>query len=151
MGNGFGSLYIGQSGLQSAQNALNTTANNLSNVSTTGYVRQQVRFADKTYNKLKDPTKNVNLQQYGLGVSIGDVAHARDIFLDKSFRQESDGKDFIHLFMKSRITRQICFRSYMENSLRKVSVIFIRHFRNLPTRWIIPHSRIWFSRKQSFC
>ena len=98
MGNGFGSLYIGQSGLQSAQNALNTTANNLSNVSTTGYVRQQVRFADKTYNKLKDPTKNVNLQQYGLGVSIGDVAHARDIFLDKSFRQESGRKGFYSSF-----------------------------------------------------
>lgn len=98
MGNGFGSLYIGQSGLQSAQNALNTTANNLSNVSTTGYVRQQVRFADKTYNKLKDPTKNVNLQQYGLGVSIGDVVHARDIFLDKSFRQESGRKGFYSSF-----------------------------------------------------
>lgn len=47
MGNGFGSLYIGASGLQNAQYALNTTANNLANVNTTGYVRQQVRFADK--------------------------------------------------------------------------------------------------------
>ena len=52
MGNGFGSLYIGASGLQNAQYALNTTANNLANVNTTGYVRQQVRFADKNYNKL---------------------------------------------------------------------------------------------------
>ena len=57
MGNGFGSLYIGASGLQNAQYALNTTANNLANVNTTGYVRQQVRFADKNYNKLKDPNK----------------------------------------------------------------------------------------------
>lgn len=32
MGNGFGSLYIGASGLQNAQYALNTTANNLANV-----------------------------------------------------------------------------------------------------------------------
>lgn len=63
MGNGFGSLYIGASGLQNAQYALNTTANNLANVNTTGYVRQQVRFADKNYNKLKDPNKNVNMQR----------------------------------------------------------------------------------------
>ena len=42
MANGFGGLYIGTTGLQSAQNALNTTANNLANVNTTGYVRQQV-------------------------------------------------------------------------------------------------------------
>ena len=44
MANGFGSMYIGASGLQSAQNALNTTANNLANVNTEGYVRQQVVF-----------------------------------------------------------------------------------------------------------
>jgi flagellar hook-associated protein 1 FlgK len=98
MGNGFGSLYIGASGLQNAQYALNTTANNLANVNTTGYVRQQVRFADKTYNKLKDPNKNVNMQQYGLGVSIGDVVHARDIFLDKFYRQENGRKGFYTSF-----------------------------------------------------
>ena len=98
MGNGFGSLYIGASGLQNAQYALNTTANNLANVNTTGYVRQQVRFADKTYNKLKDRNKNVNMQQYGLGVSIGDVVHARDIFLDKSYRQENGRKGFYTSF-----------------------------------------------------
>ena len=98
MGNGFGSLYIGASGLQNAQYALNTTANNLATVNTTGYVRQQVRFADKTYNKLKDPNKNVNMQQYGLGVSIGDVVHARDIFLDKSYRQENGRKGFYTSF-----------------------------------------------------
>ena len=111
MGNGFGSLYIGASGLQNAQYALNTTANNLANVNTTGYVRQQVRFADKTYNKLKDPNKNVNMQQYGLGVSIGDVVHARDIFLDKSYGRRMDARDFILLFMKSRIMCRICFRN----------------------------------------
>ena len=53
MANGFGSLYVGASGLQNAQNALNTTANNLANVDTKGYVREQVRFADKNYIKLK--------------------------------------------------------------------------------------------------
>lgn len=89
MANGFGSLFVGASGLQSAQNALNTTANNLSNVNTTGYVREQVRFSDKSYNTLVDTTSRTNLQQYGLGVSIGDVVHARDIFLDKAFRQET--------------------------------------------------------------
>ena len=67
-------------------------------MNTTGYVRQQVRFADKTYNKLKDPNKNVNMQQYGLGVSIGDVVHARDIFLDKSYRQENGRKGFYTSF-----------------------------------------------------
>ena len=88
MANGFGSLYIGASGLQSAQNALNTTANNLANVNTEGYVRQQVVFSDKRYDMLRNPTLRVNAQQSGIGVGIGDVVHARDVFLDKAYRLE---------------------------------------------------------------
>ena len=38
-----GSLYVGTSGLQTSQNALNTTAHNMTNADTTGYVRQQVQ------------------------------------------------------------------------------------------------------------
>lgn len=59
MANGFGSLYVGAAGLRGAQNALNTTANNMSNVDTQGYVRQQVRFADMNYNRLKTDRKSV--------------------------------------------------------------------------------------------
>ena len=53
MANGMGSLYIGASGLQNSQNALNTTANNLANADTKGYVRQQVLFADRDYVTFK--------------------------------------------------------------------------------------------------
>ena len=51
MANGMGSLYIGASGLQNSQNALNTTANNLANVDTKGYVRpvQSLRGKLKNY------------------------------------------------------------------------------------------------------
>ena len=94
MANGFGSMYIGSSGLQAAQNALNTTANNIANVGTAGYVRQQVRFSDRSYDKLKDPTLITNAHQSGLGVSIGDVVHARDVFLDKTYRMERGREAF---------------------------------------------------------
>jgi len=94
MANGFGSMYIGASGLQSAQNALNTTANNLANVNTEGYVRQQVVFSDRRYDVLIDPTLKTNAQQSGTGVGIGDVVHARDVFLDKAYRLESGRNAF---------------------------------------------------------
>lgn len=94
MANGFGSFYIGTSGLQSAQNALNVTANNLANVDTTGYVRQQVVFSDKNYTTFQKNTSTTNMQQSGLGVSIGDVVHARDIFIDKVYRQENGRQGF---------------------------------------------------------
>ncbi len=93
MANGFGSLYIGVAGLQSSQNALNTTANNLANVDTAGYVRQQVLFKDRDYVTF-NTTAAVSKQQAGLGVKIGDVVHTRDIFLDRSYRTQSGRQAF---------------------------------------------------------
>ena len=93
MANGMGSLYIGASGLQNSQNALNTTANNLANVETTGYVRQQVLFADRNYNTF-DTTAAISKQQSGLGVNIADVVHTRDYFLDKYYRTENGRQAF---------------------------------------------------------
>ena len=93
MANGMGSLYIGASGLQNSQNALNTTANNLANVETTGYVRQQVLFADRDYNTF-DTKSAISKQQAGLGVNIADVVHTRDYFLDKYYRTENGRQAF---------------------------------------------------------
>ena len=93
MANGFGSMFIGVAGLQSAQNALNTTANNLSNVDTTGYVRQQVLFADRDYVTF-NTTAAISKQQSGLGVKIGDVVHTRDVFLDRLYRTTSGREAF---------------------------------------------------------
>jgi len=87
MANMFGDLYIGNSGIQGANNAINVVANNLANVNTTGYVRQQVLFSDTSYNKYG--ISATTTMEYGLGVKVADVVHARDIFLDKSYRSES--------------------------------------------------------------
>lgn len=87
MANGFGDLYVGSSGLKGSQNALNVVANNLSNVDTTGYVRQQVFFVDENYQKFGNAS--VSSKQNGLGVEIGDVIHTRDEFLDKAYRSEA--------------------------------------------------------------
>ena len=64
-----GSLYIGSSGLQTSQNSLNTTAHNLSNMDTTGFVRQQVLLGDRLYNTIKKGSVSVSSQQTGLGVT----------------------------------------------------------------------------------
>ncbi|MBQ7076672.1 MAG: flagellar hook-associated protein FlgK [Lachnospiraceae bacterium] len=100
MANGFGSLYVGRSGLQGAQNAINVTANNLSNLNTQGYVREQVIFTDTQYSTLSPAKVNyvtdqsINMKQSGLGVQIGDVVHNRDIFLDQYYRSEVGRRTF---------------------------------------------------------
>lgn len=84
-----GSLYVGSSGLQTSQNALNTTAHNLTNVDTTGYVRQQVQQSSRSYLTLSVDVRSVNNKQVGLGVTYSRVKHIRDYFLDKIYRRES--------------------------------------------------------------
>lgn len=84
-----GSLYIGASGLQTSQSALNTTAHNLTNAGTTGYTRQQVQLGTKRYITLSKNPEMVSNRQYGLGVSYSRVKQIRDYFLDKTYRKES--------------------------------------------------------------
>ena len=84
-----GSLYIGASGLQTSQNALNTVAHNLSNVDTVGYTRQQVQQADRTYLTLSVDIDSISNKQTGLGTYYSRVKQVRDYFLDKTFRRES--------------------------------------------------------------
>lgn len=84
-----GSLYVGASGLQTSQSALNTTAHNLSNIDTTGYTRQQVQLSARRYVTLSVDPKSVNNKQVGLGVTYSRAKQVRDYFLDKTYRKES--------------------------------------------------------------
>ena len=93
MANGMGSIYIGHSGLKASQDSIHNVANNLANVNTEGYVRQQVVFRDASYNNLAY-SKNHYKKLIGQGTSIGEIVHARDIFLDKAFRQENGRKSY---------------------------------------------------------
>lgn len=90
----FGSLYIGASGLQTSQNAMNTTAHNMTNVDTKGYTRQQILLNTRTYQTLSINASAVAYQQYGLGVYYAQTRQVRDMFLDKTYRKESGRSAF---------------------------------------------------------
>ena len=85
----FGSLYIGVSGLQTSNNALNTTAHNMSNVDTVGYTRQQVQLGTRTYKTISKSAASNAYLQTGHGVNYTQVKQVRDYFLDKAYRRES--------------------------------------------------------------
>lgn len=87
------SLYIGVSGLRTSDNALNTTAHNMSNLDTQGYTRQQVSQGTRNYiTHSKDTTRN--WIQTGLGVNYIRTRQERDFLLDRNYRRESGRQCF---------------------------------------------------------
>ena len=93
MANGMAGLFIGTTGLKTAQTALNTTAHNLSNINTSGYTRQQVTFSDTQYVRVNTSDK-VSSPDYGLGVAVSDVRRIRDQFIDQAYRNENSRLGF---------------------------------------------------------
>ncbi len=90
----FSNLYIGTSGLQSSQEALNVVAHNVTNADTTGYVRQQVTYNTREYNRYSNTVTGVGIKQSGLGVYIAEVRQVRDRFIDKTYRNELGRQGF---------------------------------------------------------
>ena len=88
-------LFVGATGLRTSQNALNTTAHNLSNVETKGYVRQQTLLQDMDYNNTG--MASVSKLQSGLGVEYAQVRQVRDYFLDQSYRKEAGRSSFYEI------------------------------------------------------
>lgn len=80
------SLYVGVTGLNVSQAAINTAAHNLANVDTKGYVRQQPLQTDFRYAKLGE-SYSASMQK-GMGANFAAIKQVRDTFLDMAYRQE---------------------------------------------------------------
>ena len=87
-----GSFWVGVSGLQTSNNALNTTAHNMSNLDTTGYTRQQIAQGTRSYSTIYKGRPQ--WQQLGHGVNYSLTRQERDYFLDLNYRRESGRSAF---------------------------------------------------------
>lgn len=87
MANGMTGLYVGASGIHSAQRALNTVAHNLSNINVKGYTRQQVTLSTSDYFKIGEGATEE--KAYGIGVDTQSIRRVRDDLIDQAYRQES--------------------------------------------------------------
>ena len=88
-----GGLWVGNAGMVTSQNALNTVAHNLSNLSTEGYVRQQVAQSDRTYMNVSSSSP-MSKPQVGIGSYYSETRHVRSTFLDASYREENGRFNF---------------------------------------------------------
>lgn len=85
-------MYIGTSGLQANQYALNTTSHNLANIKTTGFSRQQVLLTDYHYQRLL--VSDVGNNQTGTGTRYRASRQVRDELLDRQYRAENGRKAY---------------------------------------------------------
>lgn len=90
----FSGLYVGNTGLFSSQDAINTTAHNLSNLNTIGYTRQQVEIDDRSYSTLSINSRSVSNQQVGFGSYYSYTKQVRDVFLDATYRREVGRQEY---------------------------------------------------------
>ncbi len=93
-------LYVGQSGMQTSQNALNTTAHNMANIDTEGYTRQQVSQGTRDYNALEQKANVIAWKQIGNGVQYNNCKQVRSYFLDLAYRKESGRLAFYDVAQK---------------------------------------------------
>ncbi|MBO4456413.1 MAG: flagellar hook-associated protein FlgK [Butyrivibrio sp.] len=94
-------LYVGSSGMQTSQNALNTIAHNMANLDTEGYTRQQISLGTKAYQTLEQSNNCISWKQIGTGVNYNNCKQVRSTFLDSSYRQESGRYAFYDVSKKA--------------------------------------------------
>ncbi len=94
-------IYVGTSGLQANQNALNTTAHNLSNMDTVGYTRQQAEMSNRIYTPLSKNIVSVSNMEYGMGTQYADAKQVRDYFLDLTYRKENGRCNFYNVLRET--------------------------------------------------
>lgn len=92
-------MYTGVSGLNVNQRGLTTEAHNLSNVETTGYVRQQIVTTDAFYTQAGSNAKGILMA--GMGSSVACIKQVRDTFLDKTYREEVGRENYYRLQYES--------------------------------------------------
>jgi len=80
---GIASLISASSGLYVSQKGLQVTGQNISNVNTTGYTRQQVTIQEKRCINV-----GTSSMQIGTGADVDEIRQIRDQFLDTSYRTE---------------------------------------------------------------
>ena len=86
------SMWTGVSGLRVSQTSLNTTAHNISNIDSKGYVRQQMLLTNGVYNNIG--ATHISTLQVGLGSDVQAIRQVRDVFLDKAYRLEVGRQEF---------------------------------------------------------
>jgi flagellar hook-associated protein 1 FlgK len=102
MGSLYGTLGIALTALQADRGAIEVTSNNIANVNTPGYSREQ-------YTLLENPPVEVGTQLFGTGVTLGQTASIRDNLLEQRLDQENQSSSQLNSFLAAMDQVQVQF------------------------------------------
>ena len=121
MASQFFGLNIGYTGLLASNAALNTTANNISNVETEGYSRQQV-----TQTAAEALRSYTTYGCTGAGVNVSNVERVRDEFYDRKYWDNN--KEYGEYTMKAYYMNQIQDYFIDDDSVKGFTAVFNEMF-----------------------
>lgn len=117
MGVSFASYEIARSGLLVNERGLYVTGQNISNVNTTGYVRQQAMIKN---GPVQTEFTKGGMIQLGLGADIQEIRQIRHTFLDNIYRQENTTLGYWESRQKTFQDVQAIMAEPMETGLQNV-------------------------------
>ncbi len=126
MGSLFGALGVALTGLEAARGAVDITGNNIANVNTPGYSREEV-------NLVENPTVQVGNLVFGTGVSLGQTTSVRDSLLDQRIDQENQSASQLNAFLGPMDQVQTLFNETAGSGLEAPLTDFFNSLTQLAT------------------
>jgi flagellar hook-associated protein 1 FlgK len=126
MGSLFGTLSIALGSLEADRGAIEITSNNIANVNTTGYTREQV-------NLQETPPVQIGDVQFGTGVSLGQTTSVRDSLLEQRLDQENQTSSQLNSFLGAMNQVQSLFNETAGTGLQAPLSAFYNSLTQLST------------------
>jgi flagellar hook-associated protein 1 FlgK len=126
MGSLFGTLGIALGAMEADRGAIEITSNNIANVNTAGYSREQV-------NLLENPPVQLGNLLFGTGVSLGQTNSVRDSLLEQRLDQENQSSSQLNSFLGALNQVQSLFNETAGSGLQSPLSAFFNSLTQLAT------------------
>src|SRR5271165_1909100 len=126
MGSLFSTLGIALSGMETSRGAVEITSNNIANVNTPGYSREQA-------NLQANPPIQVGNLLFGTGVNLGQTTSIRDTLLDQRLAQENQSAGQLNSFLGTLNQVQTNFNETSGTGLQAPLTAFFNAYTQLTT------------------
>jgi flagellar hook-associated protein 1 FlgK len=126
MGSLFGTLGIALGSMEAARGAVEITSNNIANVNTPGYSREQV-------NLLENVPVQIGNISFGTGVTLGQTNSVRDSLLEQRLDQENQSSSQLSSFLGAMNQVQSLFNETAGSGLQSPLSAFFNSLTQLAT------------------